>query len=283
MNDAGKEGKPAPDLSSGIGDKAEPAACLPVSEVSESASGDGSEAQDRDIENLPDPSSRGGGNKSGRALLFAGFLASVAGLGALLYRLDATTHPPAAGMLSPPKPLAGFELTDHRGANLGLGHLRGRWSLIFFGYTHCPDICPPTLAELARLYRRHAQASPASHPLQVWFVSVDPQRDDRRRLADYVPRFHEDFTGLGGQPAAIADFARQFGVYASERPTSEDTALADDPHAAHAPAVLLSHTTSVFLIAPDASLVSIFSAPHRADDMLPRLLATSRHWERQRS
>lgn len=112
-------------------------------------------------------------------------------------------------VVEPPLPLTDFTLPASTGAPLSLSDLRGRWVLLFFGFTHCPDICPTTLTE----YRRIVDAlGEDAERLQVVLVSVDPERDTPERLRDYVTRFNPGFIGLQGLPDTLAQMQPEFGM-----------------------------------------------------------------------
>src|SRR5262245_61071313 len=100
-----------------------------------------------------------------------------------------------------------FELTDHTGKTRRLADFRGKVVVMFFGYMHCPDVCPTTLAELKAA---KDQLGEDGGRMQVLFVTVDPERDTRKLLADYVPAFDSTFLGLYGDAAATARVAREF-------------------------------------------------------------------------
>jgi protein SCO1/2 len=102
-----------------------------------------------------------------------------------------------------------FTLTAHTGQPLNTAELRGKVVAIFFGYTHCPDICAPTLAKLA-LVRK--QLGPDADKVQVLFVTVDPKHDTAATLAGFVPKFDPSFIGLTGSEAAIGAVARDHKV-----------------------------------------------------------------------
>ncbi len=101
-------------------------------------------------------------------------------------------------------------LTDHNGRAVTLETFRGKLVVLFFGYTHCPDVCPTTLSDMAQAFA----LLPAQEVerVQVLFVSVDPQRDTPEILKEYVPYFHPSFLGLYGTPEAVAAAAREFKV-----------------------------------------------------------------------
>jgi len=103
-----------------------------------------------------------------------------------------------------------FRLTDHHGQPRSLADFRGKVVVIFFGYTHCPDVCPTTLSEMAGVLKR---LGPDAERVQVLFVTLDPARDTRELLAQYVPSFHPGFLGLFGDEAATRETARDFKVF----------------------------------------------------------------------
>jgi protein SCO1/2 len=103
-----------------------------------------------------------------------------------------------------------LELKDHNGRSVTLTSFKGKLVVLFFGYTHCPDVCPTTLSDMAQALKllRPAEAS----QIQVLFASVDPERDTPETLKAYVPYFHPDFLGLYGTPEQVAQAAREFRV-----------------------------------------------------------------------
>ncbi|HKW37561.1 MAG TPA: SCO family protein [Burkholderiales bacterium] len=103
-----------------------------------------------------------------------------------------------------------FALTDQTGKTRTLADFRGKLVVVFFGYTHCPDVCPTTLADL-KVARQ--QLGEDAKRVQVLFVTVDPERDTRELLANYVPAFDPSFLGLYGDPAATERVAKEFKVF----------------------------------------------------------------------
>lgn len=120
---------------------------------------------------------------------------------------------------------ADFRLTDHHGQPRRLADFRGKVVLMSFGYTHCPDVCPTTLAELAQVRKKLGSAA---QDVQVLFVTVDPERDTPAALAEYVPYFDPTFLGLYGDPAAIARTAKNFHVYYKKQPSGSAAGYAMD-------------------------------------------------------
>ena len=111
-----------------------------------------------------------------------------------------------------------FSLTDHNGRKVSLADFRGRAVAIFFGFTQCPDVCPTTLSDMAKVMKL---LGPDASRVQVLFVTVDPERDTPELLKAYVPQFNPGFLGLYGDAEATAKVARDFKIYVQKRPTGK--------------------------------------------------------------
>lgn len=111
-----------------------------------------------------------------------------------------------------------LELADHTGRPRSLQDFRGKAVVLFFGFTHCPDVCPTTLADVAQALK---QLGPDAERVQVLFVTVDPERDTPEALAKYVTAFDSRFLGLHGDAAAIQRTAKEFKIYYEKRKTGE--------------------------------------------------------------
>ena len=107
-----------------------------------------------------------------------------------------------------------FLLKDPDGKERQLADFRGKAVALFFGYTQCPDVCPTTLADMARTMK---VLGPDAERVQVLFVTIDPKRDTPALLKQYVPAFNPSFIGLWGDAAATAKVTRDFKIYAQER------------------------------------------------------------------
>jgi len=126
-----------------------------------------------------------------------------------------------------------FRLTDHTGRVRSLSDFRGKVVAIFFGYTHCPDMCPTALAELAQTVKRLGSQG---DEVQVLFITVDPARDTPKVLAQYVPAFDPRFLGLYGDTATTAKVAAEYKVFfEAQRPNASGNYTID-------------HTAAVYLI-----------------------------------
>src|ERR1700694_1688962 len=106
-----------------------------------------------------------------------------------------------------PKPLAAFALTDHKNRVFDLASLKGKWSFLFFGFTHCPDVCPTTLAVLARVRDNIAKNTVGAEDIPFVFVSVDPNRDTAGKLRQYVEYFDKTFLGGTGDKPQMGNHA----------------------------------------------------------------------------
>lgn len=145
--------------------------------------------------------------------------------------------------------LTEFELSKHDGSSMTNADLQGNWTLAFVGYTFCPDICPVTLAEINNVYPQ-LQAKVTDTPLQVWFLSVDPNRDTVERLAEYVSYFNDDFIASTGPHAVLFPLVRSMGMMYA---ISEST---DNPN------YLVDHSASIVVINPEGNIVGRFKPKH---------------------
>ena len=109
-----------------------------------------------------------------------------------------------------PRDVGNFSLIDHAGAPFTADRLEGHWTLLFFGFTHCPDICPTTLSDLAEL-KQQLQGTEADETVVV-MLSVDPARDTPERLSQYVPYFHSDFLGVTGAFESILSVTQRLNA-----------------------------------------------------------------------
>jgi protein SCO1/2 len=144
--------------------------------------------------------------------------------------------------------LGEFHLDTHRGTPLDRERLLGQWSLMFFGYTFCPDVCPATLAQVDRVHEVLAQTPRVATP-EVILVSVDPARDSLEHLGRYVEHFNPAFTGATGETGEIRRLERQVGAYHRLGPP--------DGRGHYA----VTHSSEVLLIDPEARVRARFQAP----------------------
>jgi protein SCO1 len=169
----------------------------------------------------------------------------IAGFGLTGTSTDTGFEPTAGTAIEPPRPLAAFALTDQNGAPFTPQRLKGHWSLLFAGFTHCPDICPVTLARL-KVLDENLRA--AGGDLQTVFLSLDPQRDTPDRLAEYVAYFNPDFVGVTGDKAEIDKLTGALGLAYVKVPDGQGSYTVD-------------HSTALVLIDPEARAAAYFRAP----------------------
>lgn len=194
--------------------------------------------------------------------VLVGLIGAIAGIS-----LWTLSHKPAhlevVTLLPEPRSIADFTLLDQDGQPWSKADLRGRWSLMFFGFTNCPDVCPNTLFELQRVEEildSKLDGEPAGH--QVVFVSVDPQRDTPEKLGKYVEYFNPDFVGVTGEAEQIRALTSELGIaYELEEPSG-----APDSYN-------VLHSTAIVLMNPDGELQGAFTAPHFAEKMAADLEA----------
>ena len=168
---------------------------------------------------------------------------------------------PEVGTSAASSVAAEFELTGHDGVVRTAEDFRGKWSLIFFGFTNCPDICPTTLAEIAQVMD---DLGPQADAVQPLFISVDSERDRPGELAEYVPQFHPSILGLAGTPEQIEAAAASFKIFYERVPEQS----APDGYT-------MGHTSQVFLFDPDGGFVRLYGygtpAPEITADLRARI------------
>jgi protein SCO1/2 len=201
--------------------------------------------------------------KSRRLLIFAVLITALgAGLaiGAWIQGRSVSLEDINATVLEPPAKLDEFELMTHLGSPFTLDSLQGKWTFMFFGYTHCPDICPTTMGTLTQMDKILLEQD-AELARQVVFVSVDPERDTIEKLSQYVPYFDPSYIGVTGNRANINRFTRKLGILhiRSGEEGSDD--------------YLVNHSSSILLFNLDGSLRALFSGlPHNASDLADNFL-----------
>lgn len=155
-------------------------------------------------------------------------------------------------ILQEPQPLQPFTLTSHEGTPLTLEQLKGHWTLLFFGYTHCPDICPTTLAVLKGVAQKLDSEPALADSTRTLFVSVDPKRDTPQHLQQYITYFNPAFVAATGSKSEIDNLTMQVGaVYMFEGDTSRDD-------------YIVNHSATIVLIDPQGRFYARFNAPHTA-------------------
>ncbi|WP_127524497.1 SCO family protein [Mesorhizobium sp. Z1-4] len=155
-----------------------------------------------------------------------------------------------------------FSLIDHNGNRVTEADFLGHWQLVFFGFTHCPDVCPTTLAYLANVLDRLGGEVERVAPI---FITVDPSRDTPQVMAAYVQAFHPKLVGLTGSESEVAAAAQSFRVYYERM----EEATAPDGY-------LMAHAGHIYLMRPEGRFEDVFregeqSAEEMAADVLARM------------
>jgi protein SCO1/2 len=175
-------------------------------------------------------------------------------LGQRLSADRASMHAPLtveAGTVFPqPRAIRDFALTDQEGNPFTLADLRDHWSFLFFGYTHCPDVCPMALSAMREVFTLLGETSRAQEHVQMVFVSVDPSRDTPEQLRSYVEYFHPEFIGVSGEETQLQALTRQLSIVYMKVPgtTAED--------------YLIEHSAVILLVDPQARVYAVFSSPY---------------------
>jgi len=174
---------------------------------------------------------------------FAGSL--VVGLVLMLWALGGLRHVTAPAAIGGP-----FQLTDQSGQTVTEKDMQGRPTLIFFGFTHCPDVCPTELFQISEILR--AMGKDADR-VNAYFVSVDPERDTRAAMKDYLSSFDPHLKGLTGDPQAVAKAILAYRVYARKVPLKDGDYTMD-------------HTALIYLMDRDGKFVSPFRLDRKPEE-----------------
>lgn len=141
-----------------------------------------------------------------------------------------------------------FSLYDQNAQAITLSELKGRWSLVFFGFTYCPDICPTTLAEINRAAKLITKEN-----LQVVLISVDPERDTPKQLKTYIEYFNPKFQAWSGEKPQLETLARQLHIFFQKNGDGES--------------YLMDHSSQVVLVNPDGEYQGYFTSPLNPNEM----------------
>src|SRR5215471_956049 len=180
--------------------------------------------------------------RNGRILLLSG--AFLAGLVICFAVVAIVTGRMAAPVAQQIAAIGGpFTLTDQNGGTVTDRDLKGRPFLVFFGFTHCPDVCPTTLFEVSQILRA---LGPDADRVRALFITVDPERDTPASMKDYLSSFDPHLAGLTGDPAAVAAVAKAYRVYYKKVPLDQGGYTMD-------------HTAIVYLMDKEGRFVSPFS------------------------
>jgi protein SCO1/2 len=185
-------------------------------------------------------------NKVTRPLIvFAAFAGSLAvGLTVVLWLLGGLASKPAAASIGGP-----FQLTDQTGQTITEKNLVGRPTIVFFGYTHCPDVCPTSLFEMSEVLRA---MGPDADRINAYFVTVDPERDTQATMKEYLSSFDPRLKGLTGDAAAVTKMLSEYRVFAKKIPLQDGSYSMD-------------HTALIYLMDRDGRFVSPFDLKRKPE------------------
>jgi len=167
-------------------------------------------------------------------------------------RTELPSTPESALVLPAPNPVPEFSLLNHLGESVDQSVFEGQWDLVFFGFTHCPDICPTTLQVLAIARKTLADGGRQLLP-RIVLVSVDPERDTPEILGKYINYFGDGNLGLTGTLEEISKLTGGLGIYFEKQPADGENYAVD-------------HSAAVLVIDPDGGFHSLFSGPHVVDN-----------------
>lgn len=214
-------------------------------------------------------------NSSGKylAVILSGILALAAGVVVWLQLSAPPALNPAgaietrsATLLPQLKGLQPFSLKDQHGRPFTNQSLLGQWTFLSFGYTHCPDICPTTLAMLTAMDEQ-LLPSKGSTPYQIAFVSIDPERDTPQRLAEYIDYFNPSFFGVTGTDYELKRLTQPLGILYA-KVTTEKSAMG----------YVMDHSASIILVDPLGRYHALFSQPHDPGFMAEDFVTISKNY-----
>ena len=180
-------------------------------------------------------------------LMLAGFLAGVASIVLVVILVSGRDPMPSAGAAAIGGP---FSLVDQNGRTVTDKDLRGHPFLVFFGFTHCPDVCPTSLFEISEVL---GKLGPDAQKVSALFVTIDPERDTPAEMKDYLSSFNPHLVGLTGDPAAIAAVAKEYRVYVKKVPLDNGDYTMD-------------HTALVYLMDKEGRFVTPFNLKRTPED-----------------
>jgi protein SCO1/2 len=157
----------------------------------------------------------------------------------------------AVKLFEQPRALPAFSLRQSDGTQLVPGELNGHWTVVFLGFTHCPDICPTTLAELAQAQKQWAALPDSTRP-RVLFVSVDPDRDTPDRIGEYAHAFHRDTLAATADVPALEAFAKSLSLVFMKVPAA-DGAPADQ--------YSVDHSAALAVLDPQGRMAGVIPPP----------------------
>lgn len=170
----------------------------------------------------------------------------------LLSACSSSELPSSYQPLPVPIQISPFNLYDQNDAKIEHAHLKDKWSLVFFGFTYCPDVCPTTLAELNQVASKLGDVTP-----QIVLISVDPERDTPEQLKGYIEYFNPAFQAWSGELNQISSLAKQMHIFFDKQPLGESYTM--------------DHSSQVVLVNPNGEYAGFFPPPLKPDEMVQAL------------
>lgn len=167
------------------------------------------------------------------------------------------------------KALTQFQLTDHNNQKLTEKNFLDNWTIVFTGYTNCPDVCPTSLTALQQtveLMQSRQMAIP-----KVLFISIDPERDTTEKLASYVTYFNKDFIAATGPDAALKNITKQLAAFYAKTPGASGDINEMD--------YLMDHSAVLILINPKAEIQAFFQGPHYPELIIESLVRSQQYYD----
>ena len=210
-----------------------------------------------------------------KTIIFAAVaIALSAGLGIFTYKISSTPtnihsqlkH--ATYLYDQQVSISNFNLIDHNNKAFTKDNIRDQWTFWFFGFTHCPDICPITLGTLSAAVNTLQEKHKLNDKISIVFVSVDPERDNVAKLKSYVAAFSENAIGVTAPLPKLSSFLKNMGVIAKKQTPQKSESD-----------YLVDHSSSVYLIAPDTGISAVFGTPHNVNDIVHDFLTIRKNFK----
>ncbi|KAI7688284.1 hypothetical protein SSS_03916 [Sarcoptes scabiei] len=158
-----------------------------------------------------------------------------------------------------------FELIDQNGKPFTSHNLEGKWAMVYFGFTHCPDVCPDELEKIVKAIE--LLESKKADPIQPVFISVDPERDSVEAVREYIKEFSPKFIGLTGTKEKVEQATRAYRVYYSAGPRDQQNDY------------IVDHTIITYLINPEGDLVDYYGQTKTAEDICSGTLKAMKNYK----
>jgi protein SCO1/2 len=166
------------------------------------------------------------------------------------------------------KPIQPFQLVNHMGTAFTINDFKNKWSLIFVGYTHCPDICPTTLAMMSQIHSEMSNQNLIAP--NIVFLSIDPERDTADKMKQYIEYFNKEFVGLTGDLEQVNQLSRNLNAVYRKAPGLSGKITDDD--------YLMDHSSALMLINPNGNLQAMLTAPHTQGAIIQSVVTTQNYF-----